>query len=343
MTRLRPLGLLMLALFVLPLVAAAPEGGGSLGPTVVVYPLTSTGRSGAETGSNVSVLLATKIAELGGVSVKPYTPGTARPGYLDAARGAGADYYVTGFMTPVGPEVSLIVQVVSTASGSVVYSTTTMARTYADAVNQADALHDAILRHAGRGLPGLGAPLAAASAPPAPSASDAGSVNLTKAFGRKRRGNPVAQASAKPLAAAAAPVPAATSGGRRLVAQVGGPASVLERAYAATALAAAFRRDGTASGTLAVSPEDAAAHVAELCKANAGTRTLYATTLTIETGAHKTNVASIDIAAYDCSGAPTVRRHVAAMAASGRSGTRAAIDRAVNDAVSALQKPAAAG
>jgi len=169
-------------------------------PVVVVYPFTVSGSSGTSAvGGNVALLLATRLGELGGVSVKPFTPGTVRADYLTAARGENADYYVTGFLAPIGSEVSLITQVVTTNSGLVVWSSTTTIRTYGDASAQADPLHQAILAHAGRALSAI--PVQSAAATPQPATSDAASFNVTRALGRHRKGQ----------AATAAPSPAAAS------------------------------------------------------------------------------------------------------------------------------------
>jgi len=187
-----------------PLVSAAtdlfPE------PIVVVYPFTVSGSSGTSTvGGNVALLLATRLGELGGLTVKPFTPGTVRADYLTAARGENADYYVTGFLAPIGSEVSLITQVVTTNSGLVVWSNTTTIRTYGDASAQADPLHQAILAHAGRALSAI--PVQSAAATPQPATSDAASFNVTRALGRHRKGQPAA-ATASPSPAVVAQVSA---------------------------------------------------------------------------------------------------------------------------------------
>ena len=172
-------------------------GAGFGAPGVVVYPITSMGGNDPSSGGNIALLIATKLTELGGITVKPATPGTPRAHYLDAALALGADYYVTGFLSPVGLDNALITQVVSTQSGSVVFSTTTSVRTYADAVAQADVIRMAILRHADRGLAAFDAPPTAPSTS-SPQLAKNGNVNLTEAL-RKR---------AKPASTAITPAPA---------------------------------------------------------------------------------------------------------------------------------------
>jgi hypothetical protein len=188
---------------VVALAAIVPLGSAATdlfpNPVVVVYPFTVSGSSGTSAvGGNVAILLATRLGELGGVTVKPFTPGTVRADYLTAARGENADYYVTGFLAPIGSEVSLITQVVTTNSGLVVWSSTTTIRTYGDASAQADPLHQAILAHAGRALSAI--PVQSAAATPQPATSDAASFNVTRALGRHRKG-PAATAAPNPAAA----------------------------------------------------------------------------------------------------------------------------------------------
>jgi hypothetical protein len=182
-------------------------------PVVIVYPLTGTGGTPGDVGGNVAILLSTKLAQLGGITVKPFTPGTQRPQYLQAALDADADYYITGYLTPVGDDVSLITQVVSTHSGSIAFSSTAIVRTYGDIVGQADTLREAILRHAGRGFPAVEQPAPAPTGTPQTSNGKGGGVNLSKALGRRNRNqsSPSPAASAAALALGGAPAPATTA------------------------------------------------------------------------------------------------------------------------------------
>jgi hypothetical protein len=184
-------------------------------PVVIVYPLTGTGGTPADVGGNVAILLSTKLAQLGGITVKPFTPGTQRPQYLQAALDADADYYITGYLTPVGDDVSLITQVVSTHSGSIAFSSTAIVRTYGDIVGQADTLRDAILRHAGRGFPAVEQPAPVPTDTAQTSNGKGGGVNLSKALGRHNRNqpspSPAASASAAALALGGTPAPATTA------------------------------------------------------------------------------------------------------------------------------------
>lgn len=199
--------------------AATPSGPP---PVVVVYPLTVGGDTEREAGGRIGVLYATRLAELGGITVKPPTPGTARAQFLERARGQSADYYVTGFLTPLGNDVSVVNQIVSTASGIVVWSDTVQIRTYAEAAGQAELIRAAILRHAGRSLAALDA-VAAPTGAPSAQPSGKNDSNISGLFrGRKRPGpnssaptpsgqTPGAPTSAQPKAVAATAQPKAAA------------------------------------------------------------------------------------------------------------------------------------
>lgn len=223
-------------------------------PVVIVYPLTGTGGTPADVGGNVALLLSTKLAQLGGITVKPYTPGTQRPQYLQAAIDGGADYYITGYLTPVGPDVSLITQIVSTHSGSIAFSSTSIVRTYGDVIGQADTLREAILRHAGRGFPAVEQPAPVPTDTPEGSGGKGGGVNLSKALARHARNQPSPSPAASssvgsvalgtpPSAPAAGPTPIAPA-----------PASSRTAAAAPSAVPSAF---GTPPAALADSKRPA--------------------------------------------------------------------------------------
>jgi hypothetical protein len=317
-------------------------------PVVVVYPLTSTGGTPADVGGNIAILLSTKLSQLGGLTVKPYTPGTERAQYLNAAIQAGADYYITGFLTPVGSDVSMIAQVVSTHSGSIVFSTTAVVHTYGDVVGQGDDLRAAILRHAGRGLPAVD-PNAVGRGTPAPSAGTGGGVNLTRVLGHHDRNAPAPSpsaaaapgtASAPSVAANARTVALAGANGRfaGLVTQIDGDGTVAQKQYAQQSLAGALRNAGMSGG--GILPVSAAAGVTSakaLCNANAGANVIIASTLGLGSGQYGKDSATLSVAAHACDGT-LIAQEQAVENTSGKGGLSSAIDRAVADIAPAIAK-----
>jgi hypothetical protein len=321
------------ATLVIPVTARA-ETSAFPPPVVVVYPFTVSGSTtDPQAGGNLAVLLSNGLQALGGVEVKPFTPGTGRPDFLIAAQKQNADYYVTGFLTPIGPEFSLITQVVSTYGGSVVWSNSITIRTYKDALAEADALHGAILTHAQRSLSSIAAQPVEPT--PQPVTSDAAGVNLTKALGRHHRDapSPAPSASAPAAAVALAGKPAGA-----LITNAGGSADPSLRARASNALSAALAHDGIGGGGINVSGNDAVANAAQLCKANPGNGVLYVPTLVL--GGTDSGTVGLDVAAYDCTGKPIGAQHD--VEESGRRlSVQAAIDRAAAKIADAFAKSAA--
>jgi hypothetical protein len=154
------------------LLAAAPAF--TIVPVVVVDPPVSGGDAvDHETTVQIATVLATQIAQGGAINVVPPTPGIDRSRYLADARAHGADFYVTGFVTPIGTMLSVISQVVSTQSGTIVFSTSSTIANYRDVADQGDQLRAGILDRSSRGIQAFQATPAPAPATPAPSPSPA--------------------------------------------------------------------------------------------------------------------------------------------------------------------------
>jgi len=184
-------------------------------PLVVVFPLTVNGDVQKDSGERLAVMFAQQLSE-SGIKVVPPVPGTQRADYLTAARKLGCDYYVTGFVTPLGSEVSVVEQVVSTLSGTVVASNSVQFLTYGDAAGQGALLATMIQQHAERIFAAL-QENPQPSATPAPKESEP-EANLSKLGGlfkgRKGKGNATPAPSAVPQSdTTAAPSPSPTATG----------------------------------------------------------------------------------------------------------------------------------
>ena len=368
---LRFLGLtLALAMTAVPLLGAV-----DLRPelVVIVYPLTATTGTNPEAGSNVAILFSTRMAESGGLTIKPPTPGTDRADYLAAARKQNADYYITGYLTPLGDDISMLAQVVSTFSGTVVFSTTTVVRTYAEAGGQADVLRDAILRHAGRDQASADQPPPPSSTPapgpsegphegtlanitnifhhtkkesaatPAPSATPAAvSALLATASPNAQTPTPIALGVPSP---AARPVPspsparvaAVPHAGALVLAVSGGEQS--DEARVADALVSSLKRRGVnavrSAAAIGANPPDTSA---QLCAGVNGVTMLYAATLSIDhNGADGVDSVQLDVVGYDCSGKAVARGNGDAPL-NGKGGLSSALDRVADTAAAALTR-----
>jgi len=135
--------------------------------------------------------------------VKPYIPGTDRKDFLAAARAQSADYYVTGYLTAVGAEVSLVSQIVSTYSGTVIWSQSALVKTYADADAQANLIRDAILHREGRYFASINAPTAAPEATTRPNEKNNEGGFAIGGRRRRQRASAPAEPSSAPVASIA--------------------------------------------------------------------------------------------------------------------------------------------
>ncbi len=330
-------------------------------PVVVIYPLTTTAGTNPDAGSNIAILFSNRMAQAGGITVKPPTPGTTRADFLTAALNEHADYYVTGYLTPLGDDVSMLAQVVSTYSGTIVFSTTVVVRTYAEAGGQADLLREAILRHAGRGLAELDeTPPPSTPEPRASERPHEGTLaNITSVFHHTKKtpepspapsGSAASVAASRPspspapvatAAASAAPSPArvaaALHGGAMVLAVTGGQQS--DEARVADALVSSLKHRGVnamvSSASIAANPAD---NAAQLCARDRGVSVLYAGTLSIERNSSgAADTVQLDVVGYDCAGNPILHENGEATV-SGKGGVNSALDRAADAAAAALAR-----
>jgi len=275
--RVRRYLLAIFAFLTVFLVAAAPAF--TIVPTVIVYPLAvSSSALDRETTARIATTLATQIAQGGFIRIVAPKPDVARANYLADARSVGANYYVTGFITPLGNGASVVEQVVSTVSGTLVFSVTNYVTSLAEIAAQGDQLREGIIDRGTRALQAFQAP-PPPEATPAPEPSNGTETTFGKLFGHKK---------AAPANVAAAPPKDATVA----ILTVGGSADNDQRIAAAQALAAALEREGRHAVIVT-----AAAPSSDLCAANKATSLLGAW-LDTPAGAN----AALRIVAYDCSG-----------------------------------------
>jgi len=125
-------------------VATTPAQVTSL-PIVVVYPFGTSSDIPAANGERAANLFVQVMNNSGGIDTIGAPPTVKQAQYLSYARSVNADYYVTGYMLPLGNGVSLVEQVVSTRSGTMVFGQTAQIESFDDAASQAIAIHDGIV------------------------------------------------------------------------------------------------------------------------------------------------------------------------------------------------------
>lgn len=114
-------------------------------PIIVVYPFGASSDIPAGDGGKASDLFVQVMNNDGGLDAIGAPATVRKDDYLSYARKVDADYYVTGYMTPLGNGVSLVEQVVSTRSGTMIFGQTAQIDSFADASSQAIAIHDGIV------------------------------------------------------------------------------------------------------------------------------------------------------------------------------------------------------
>ncbi len=121
-------------------------------PTLVIFPYRPADGMDPAAGIAYANRLGTALTSLGGVKIVMADPATAPSDYLHVAKAAGADYYFMGsFAPPTQNQVPLIEQIVSTRSGTVLWSTTAYLATADDVASQAPIVKTAITQYATRG------------------------------------------------------------------------------------------------------------------------------------------------------------------------------------------------
>ncbi|GAC1418577.1 MAG: hypothetical protein NVSMB5_10090 [Candidatus Velthaea sp.] len=333
----------------LPLVAAGPSTTILPAPVLIVFPLTVNGSDmQKESGSRIAVIIAQSIATLGGVVVKPSPAGTERKDYLEVTRAQSAEYYLSGYITPLGDGASVVEQLVSAQSGIVVYSGTAQIKTYNDAQGQGDLIRAALLRHQARNIGAYEAPPAPAASPQPTAASTEGGAqaNIGKLFGRKKPA-PRAATTSAPSAAPAPPVARVTAQPVSVakntvemygVLPIGGSAEQDRREYARTIVESSLVANKARSAIFAVSSAELSAKGNALCASgNVGMflgGNLVARSET--TFGQVQTAAAFELAAYDCNGRLTYRKTFERDAGGD---WKVAVDRAVTSAVGAYLHP----
>jgi TolB-like protein len=350
----------LVAFFGLPLVAGAQTSLFAK-PSVIVYPFSASASSiDREASSRLATIIASRMAETGQVTVIPPPPGTERKDYLSVARARNADYYVSGYMSPLGNGVSLVEQVVSTTTGIVLFSQSGQINTYNEASGQGDDLATFISHHANRGLAAIGT--APPQASPTPSATGGPEANLGKLFGRKKKPaappkpTPTPKPSAVPNAPAARPAPTPAPAARLTPTSVPAPGPTAVATAAPRTVAAAPATSETIAVVPVEGPADASlreiatqrllartngervASAAAACAAHPVKAVLTSTLSTRPDPQFGGASATFDMSAHDCGG-KLLWHQTHSNDAGGTQGAQLATERAVEAAIGAYLNP----
>ncbi|HVN68847.1 MAG TPA: hypothetical protein VMU38_04220 [Candidatus Binatia bacterium] len=144
-------------------------------PVVMIYPFDVQTGADARIGQAIAQILGQEMSAAGGITVPPVPQGVKRADFLENARAAHADFYISGYVTPVGDSAAVVEQVVSVDSGVILFSQTAQVTSVADVASQSLLARSEILTFLGRGTQNVGAQ---ASNSPAPSSTNGAQVPI---------------------------------------------------------------------------------------------------------------------------------------------------------------------
>jgi hypothetical protein len=121
-------------------------------PTLVVFPLNHAEGTDPSAGIAYAAQLGNALKALGGVKVIVADPATTPADFLHVAKAAGGEYYFMGSIAPpLNNAAAVIEELVSTRSGTIVWSKTAYISRPDDVLDQGPVVKDALLNYADRG------------------------------------------------------------------------------------------------------------------------------------------------------------------------------------------------
>ena len=143
--------------------------------TVLIYPFDVQTGVDQKIGFAIAEILAQEMAAAGGLGVLPVPQGVKRTAFLDNARAQHADFYISGYVTPVGDAAAVVEQVVSVESGVILFSQTAQVQSVADVASQSLQARAQILAFVGRGTQNIAEQ---STNTPAPTASNGAQMQI---------------------------------------------------------------------------------------------------------------------------------------------------------------------
>jgi hypothetical protein len=171
-------------------------------PVVLIYPFDVQTGADPKIGTAIAQILAQEMVAAGGITVPQVPQGVKRSDFLEDARKARADFYISGYVTPVGDSAAVVEQVVSVESGVILFSQTAQVASVADVASQSLLARSQILAFVGRGTQQVET---RQSTTPAPSSTNGAQMPLRgiasivdSVFKRKGGRTPTPAPAAKP-------------------------------------------------------------------------------------------------------------------------------------------------
>ncbi len=149
----------------------------SLTPTVVVYPFQTPADVDARTGQAIAQIYSQVMSQAGGLNVLPIPEKIKQEDWAKYAHAQRADYYVSGYVQPIGTGAAIVARVVDSNTDIAVYSATTQIQSVPDIASQALTARTVVLQAAGVDRPDV---VSEGKATPTPAATGQGaSYNVT--------------------------------------------------------------------------------------------------------------------------------------------------------------------
>ncbi|HTU68688.1 MAG TPA: hypothetical protein VMF11_00075 [Candidatus Baltobacteraceae bacterium] len=171
----------------LPMPSATPPPSAVNKPVVLIYPFEAPPDLNQKYGTAIAQIYAQVMAQTGGVTVLQIPTGILREDYQKFAHVQHADYYVSGYIQPIGQGAAIVAQVVDVASDISVYSATTNISDVQDVASQALTARTVILQAAGIDRPEINTGPADT---PTPSSTAGASVPITSVLTDLFKGKP---------------------------------------------------------------------------------------------------------------------------------------------------------
>jgi TolB-like protein len=163
-----------------PAPTAAPTLPGTAQPVLLIYPFDAPTDIDPRYGNAVANIFAQVITETGGVKVLAIPSGIKREDYQKYAAVQHADYYISGYIQPIGSAAAIVTTLVDVNSDISVWETTTNISDVQDVGSQALAFRTILLQSAGVDRPEINAGPANT---PTPSSTSGASTNLSNVLG----------------------------------------------------------------------------------------------------------------------------------------------------------------
>jgi len=179
--------------------APRPSLPGTSQPVVLIYPFEAPSDVDPRYGAAIAQIYAQVMSQTGGVAVLAIPSNIKREDYQKYAHVQHADYYVSGYIQPIGQGAAIVAQVVDVASDISVYSTTSQVTDVQDVASQALNARTVILEAAGVERPELNAGPATS---PTPESTLGASVPITSVLTdlfKGKKGKPTPPPTPAPL------------------------------------------------------------------------------------------------------------------------------------------------